>query len=119
MDLGERAARFKFLIRDRNSKFTTAFDEGSSARRAGHQYAGPVIPGEFLAKRYVGTLRRVCLDHLLIQGKRHLRQILSEYARHYDGHRPHQSREQQPLLHEPGQPVDVTARIKRRQVVHA
>jgi hypothetical protein len=43
---------------------------------------------------------------------------MTGYARHYNKHRPHQSREQRPPLHEPGQPVDVTGRIKRRQVVH-
>ena len=69
------------------------------------------------AERYVGTLRRECLDHLLIHGERHLRQILAEYARHYNEHRPHQSREQRPPLHEPGQRIDMTARIRRRQVV--
>ncbi len=66
----------------------------------------------------MGTLRRECLDHLLIHGEWHLRQILAEYARHYNEHRPHQSREQRPPLHEPGQPVDVTAQIKRRQMVY-
>jgi len=70
------------------------------------------------AERYVGTLRRECLDHLLIYGEQHLRQTLTEYARHYNQHRPHQSRQQRPLLHEPGQAVDATARIKRKQVVH-
>ena len=53
-----------------------------------------------------------------IYGEQHLRQILAEYSQHYNEHRPHQSREQRPPLHEPGQPVDVTARIKRRQAVH-
>jgi hypothetical protein len=66
----------------------------------------------------MGTLRRECLDHVLIYGERHLQRTLTVYARHYDEHRPHQSREQRPPLHEPGQPIDVTARIKHRQVVH-
>jgi putative transposase len=66
----------------------------------------------------VGTLRRECLDHLLIYGEQHLRQILAGYAQHYNEHRPHQSREQRPPLHKPGQAIDVTARIKRRQAVH-
>ena len=68
------------------------------------------------AERYLGTLRRECLDHLLIYGERHLRRILAEYSRHYNGHRPHQS-QQRPPLHEPGQPIDMTGRITRRQVV--
>jgi transposase InsO family protein len=119
MDLGERAARFRFLIRDRDSKFTTMFDEvfvGNGVRVIKTPVRSP--QANSFAERYVGTLRRECLDHLLIHGERHLRQILAEYARHYNEHRPHQSREQRPPLHEPGQPVDVTARIRRRQVVH-
>jgi transposase InsO family protein len=70
------------------------------------------------AERYVGTLRRECLDHVLIYGERHLHWTLAEYARHYNEHRPHQSREQRPPLHKPGQAVDITARIKHRQVVY-
>jgi transposase InsO family protein len=119
MDLGERAARFRFLIRDRDSKFTTMFDEvfvGNGVRVIKTPVRSP--QANSFAERYVGTLRRECLDHLLIHGERHLRQILAEYARHYNEHRLHQSREQRPPLHEPGQPVDVTARIRRRQVVH-
>ena len=64
------------------------------------------------------TLRRECLDHLLIYFERHLRRILAEYARHYNEHRPHQSREQRPPLHEPGHVVYVTARIRYTHVVH-
>jgi putative transposase len=103
MDLGERAGRFRFLIRDRDSKFTPAFDEvfaGNCSR--GHQDPGPVTPGELLRGAVCRTLRRECLDHLLVYGERHLRQILAEYALHYNDHRPHQSREQRPPLHEPG-----------------
>ena len=119
MDLGERAGQFKFLIRDRDSKFTAAFDEvfaGNGTRIIKTPVRSP--RANSFAERYVGTLRRECLDHLLIYGERHLLQILAEYARHYNDHRPHQSREQRPPLHEPGQPIDMTARIKRRQVVH-
>jgi putative transposase len=119
MDLGERAGRFKFLIRDRDSKFTPVFDDvlaGNGVRVIKTPVRSP--RANSFAERYVGTLRRECLDHLLIHGERHLWRTLSEYARHYNEHRPHQSREQRPPLHEPGQPVDVTARITRRQVVH-
>ena len=71
------------------------------------------------AERYVGTLRRECLDHLLIYGKQHLRQILAQYAQHYNEHRPHKSRERRPPLHEPGESIDVTAWIKRTHVVQS
>ena len=53
---------------------------------------------------------------MLILSERHLRKVLAEYARHYDGHRPHQALQQEPPLREPGHAVDITARTKRRQV---
>ncbi len=119
MDLGERADQFRFLIRDRDSKFTTVFDDvfvDNGVRIVKTPVRSP--RANSFAERYVGTLRRECLDHLLIHGEQHLRRILTEYSRHCNGHRPHQSREQRPPLHESGQPIDMTARIKRRHVVH-
>jgi len=119
IDLGERADKFRFLIRDRDSKFTAAFDHvlaGNGVRIIKTPVRSP--RANSFAERYVGTLRRECLDHLLIYGERHLRQVLTAYARHYNEHRPHQSREQRPPLHEPVQAVDMTGRIKRTHVVH-
>ena len=119
MDLGERAGHFKFLIRDRDAKFTPMFDQvfaGNGMRIIRTPVRSP--RANSFAERYVGTLRRECLDHLLIHGEQHLRQILAEYSQHYNHHRPHQSRAQRPPLHEPGRAIDVTARIKRRQVFH-
>jgi len=118
MDLGARADKFRFLIRDRDSKFTAAFDDVFSDNGTRIIKTPVRSPrANSFAERYVGTLRRECLDHLLIYGERHLRRILAEYARHHNEHRPHQSREQRPPLHEPGQVADVTARIKRTHVV--
>ena len=111
MDLGERAARFRFLIRDRDSKFTAAFDDvlaGNGVRIIKAPVRSP--RANSYAERYVGTLRRECLDHLLIYGERHLRRILAEYAQHYNEHRPHQSREQRPPLYE----IDRPRRARRR-----
>jgi transposase InsO family protein len=82
MDLGERAGHFKFLVRDRDSKFTAAFDEvfaGNGVRIIKTPIRSPWANS--FAERYVGTLRRECLDHLLIYGEQHLRQVLSAYAR--------------------------------------
>jgi putative transposase len=56
------------------------------------------------------------LDHTLILGEGHLRKVLAEFVRHYNGHRPHQSLQQKPPR-QPGRAVDVTARIERRQVL--
>ena len=102
MDLGERAGQFKFLIRDRDSRFTAVFDEvfaSNGVRIIKTPVRSP--QANSFAERYVGTLRRECLDHLLIYGERRLRRILAGYPRHYNEHRPHQSREQRPPLHEP------------------
>jgi putative transposase len=117
MDLGDRAGRFKFLIRDRDSKFTAAFDDVLSGNGT------PVIKtpvrsprANAFAERFAGTLRRECLDHMLILGEGHLRKVLAEFARHHNGHRPHQGPQQEPPRQR-GRAVDITARIERRQVL--
>jgi putative transposase len=118
MDLGERASRFRFLIRDRDSKFTAVFDgvfSGNGTRVIKTPVRSP--RANAFAEPFVGTLRRECLDHVLILGERHLREVLAEYARHYNGHRPHQGRQQEPPLRQPGHAVDITAQIERRRVV--
>jgi transposase InsO family protein len=118
MDLGERAGRFRFLIRDRDNKFTTTFDDvfaGNGIRVIKTPVRSP--RANSYAERFVGTLRRECLDHVLILGERHLRSVLAEYARHYNWHRPHQGLQQEPPRCEPSHAVDITARIERRQVL--
>jgi hypothetical protein len=118
MDLGERASRFKFLLRDRDSRFTAAFDEvfgGNGTRVIKSPVRSP--RANSFAERFVGTLRRECLDHVLILGEQHLRKVLGEFARHYNGHRPHQALHQRPPQHQPDRAIDMTARIERSGVV--
>ena len=77
MDLGDRADQFRFLIRDRDSKFTTAFDAvftGADIRIIRTPVRAP--RANAIAERWIGTLRRECLDHLLITGPRHLAAVL-------------------------------------------
>ena len=49
-----------------------------------------------IAERFIGTLRRECLDYLLITGARHLEVVLREYLQHFNTHRPHRSLDQRP-----------------------
>ena len=116
MDLGERAERFKF--RDRDGKFTTAFDElfaGNGTRVIRTPVRSP--RANAFAERFVGTLRREFLDHVLILGERHLREVLAAYASQYNSHRPHQALQQESPLHQPGRVIDIATRIERRKVL--
>jgi putative transposase len=118
MGLGERASRFRFLVRDRDGKFTTAFDAvfaGNGTRVIKTPVRSP--RADSFAERFVGTLRRECLDHVAIFGEQHLRNVLAEYTQHYNGHRPHQSLQQEPPQRRPGNAIDITARIERRQIL--
>jgi putative transposase len=82
---------------DRDSKFTTAFDAvftGADIRIIRTPIRAP--RANAIAERFIGTLRRECLDQLLITGQRHLAVVLQEYLEHYNTHRPHRSLNQQP-----------------------
>ena len=97
MDLGDHTNRFRFLIRDRDSKFTAAFDAVFAGADIGIIRTPLRAPrANAIAERFIGTLRRDCLDHLLITGERHLAAVLREYVQHYDTHRPHRSLGQRP-----------------------
>ena len=65
----------------------------------------------------MGTLRRECLDHVLIHGERHLRTVLAEFEGHYNHHRPHRGRSLHPPVHDPGEAIDMTVSINRRITV--
>ena len=65
-------------------------------------------------ERWIGTLRRECLDHLLITGLRHLGLVLQEYVEHYNSHRPHRSLDQLPPTGLTPPPFNATLRPLRR-----
>jgi transposase InsO family protein len=115
MDLGDRAEQFRFLIRDRDSKFTAAFDAvftGADIRIIRTPVQAP--RANAIVERWIGTLRRECLDHLLITGRRHLAAVLREFVEHYNTHRPHRSLDQHPPARPTPPPCGATVRPLRR-----
>ena len=84
--------RARFLIRDRDSKFTRDFDEvfrSQGIRVIKAPVRAPQARAQ--AERWIGSLRRECLDRLLIVSGRHLERVVRVYAQHYNGHRPHRA----------------------------
>ena len=73
--------------------------------------------GNCYAERWIRTARSECTDRLLIYDEAHLRVVLAEYARHYNGHRPHQSRNQRPPDHDEPVVVPLAAPVQRRKVL--
>ena len=90
MDLDEHAQRFRFLVRDRDSKFTTAFDAVFAAARTRVLKIPPRAPrANAHAERWVLTARTECLDWVLVLSARHLHRVLTAYVEHYNTGRPH------------------------------
>ncbi len=118
MELGERTDQFKVLIRDRAGQFTDAFDTVMADAGVTVCKIPPRSPqANAYAERFVLTARTEVTDRIPIFGERHLRRTLDEYARHYNGRRPHRSLDLRPPR--PDRPtIDPThQRIKRRPVL--
>ena len=99
MQLDDEGVQPRFLIRDRDNKFTRDFDE--VFRSAGIRVIKAPVRAPRArahAERWVGSLRRECLDRLLIVGRRHLERVVAAYTLHYNEHRPHRSLRQRPPL---------------------
>ena len=97
MQLGDGERRFRYLIRDRDSKFSFDFDavfRSESMRIIRTPVRAP--NANAYAERWVGTLRRDCLDRILILNRRHLDGVLRHYVAHFNRHRPHRSLSLQP-----------------------
>ena len=118
MDPGDRAAGFRFLVRDRAGQFTASSDAVPADAGIEAVKIPPRSPcANAYAERFVLTARTEVTDRMLIFGQRHLRTILAEYEGHYNGRRPHRSLQLQPPR--PDHPVAGLSqdRIKRRPVL--
>jgi putative transposase len=118
MDLGDRAADFRFLVRDRAGQFTASFDAVLADAGIEAVKISPRSPrANAYAERFVLTARTEVTDRMLIFGQRHLRAALAQYEAHYNGRRPHRSRQLHPPR--PDHPAaDLSQeRIKRRPVL--
>ncbi|MEO3797829.1 integrase core domain-containing protein [Nonomuraea sp. B10E15] len=124
MDLGDRAAEFGFLVRDRAGQFTVAFDAVLAAAGITVVKIPPRSPrANAYAERWIRTVRAEVTDRMLIAGSRHLHAVLEEYVAHYNQHRPHRARNLRPpdcddSPFATAAMTDMTAaRIRRRRVL--
>jgi putative transposase len=116
MGIGEDVAGLRFLVRDRDTKFTAAFDAVFAAEAMQVLIAPVRAPrANAYAERWVGTVRREVLDRMLIFGGGQLRLVLAEFVDHYNVHRPHRALGQVPPLG-PGESAVVVpvGRVVRR-----
>src|ERR671917_2443 len=92
MDLGDRVTWFRFLVRDHAGQFTTSFDAVLADTGISVVQIPPRCPrANCFAERFVRTLRAELTDRMLIFNQRHLRAVLEDYVRHYNGRRPHRA----------------------------
>ncbi len=118
MDLGERTSAFRYLIRDRAGQFTATFDTALADAGIDVLKIPASCPrANAYAERFVLTARTELTDRMLTFGQRHLRQVLTEYARHYNGRRPHRSRNLRPPHPDHPIPDRPAHRVTRRTVL--
>ncbi|WP_307821714.1 integrase core domain-containing protein [Streptomyces coffeae] len=110
-DLGVRTESLRFLLRDRDGKYGSAFDAVFQAEDMDVPLSAPRAPRmNAHCERVIGTIRREALDHVLIMNEAHARHVLADFQRLYNTHRPHRSRNQRPpdaqdqpaTVHDPG-----------------
>jgi transposase InsO family protein len=115
LDLGDRAGDVKFMLRDRDSKFTAMFDEVFRAENIRVVLTAPQAPRmNAITERWVGSVRRELLDRILIMNEHHLRKVLAEYEAFFNEHRPHRTLKQASPLRALPDPIDADIKVIRR-----
>jgi transposase InsO family protein len=118
MDLDHHADHLRFLLRDRDTKFTATFDTVFTAARIEVIRTPAQAPrANAFAERWVGTVRQECTDRILIANERHLATVLGEYTNHYTEHRPHRALAQRPPNPPSASNPPAATKIKRRQIL--
>jgi putative transposase len=117
-DLDDRAAAFRFLVRDRAGQFTDSFDAVLAGAGIETVKIPPRCPrANCFAERFVLTVRTELTDRILIFGERHLRTVLARYSAHYNRRRPHRALQLQPPRPDLAAPDLDCRRIRRRPVL--
>jgi putative transposase len=118
MDLGDHAARFRFLVRDRAGQFAASFAAVMADAGIAVVKIPPRCPrANCFAERFVLTVRTEVTDRMLIFGERHLRIVLARYAVHYNRKRPHRSLELRPPRPDSPVPEPIRRKIRRRPIL--
>ncbi|MFI9276268.1 integrase core domain-containing protein [Kitasatospora sp. NPDC052896] len=117
MDLEDAGSKARFLVRDRDSKFTAAFDALMADAGLEVVITGVRMPRmNSLMERWIQTCRRELLDRTLVWNQRHLLHALREFETHYNEHRPHRALRQAAPLRPLPEPMDEPVRIRRLEV---
>jgi putative transposase len=118
MDLDDRVATFRFLVRDRAGQFTASFDATLAGAGIDTVRIPPRCPrANCFAERFVLTARTELTDRILIFSERHLRSVLTRYGAHYNGRWPHRPRQLRPPRPDHPAPRLDRQRIRRRSIL--